>query len=529
MKGRTDRMQHNQKCQNLESGVSEVIGAVLLIALVVTAVAIVGVGLLSQPLPKQIPALESVISTSGNIVQITHNGGDTLQKGDFVVLVDGVDKTSLFNKDGALTWQSWSPGESLTVPYTNPNSVRIIYTGAGASATLSSANFGEFGVPTSVPTTTIPPTPTPTITHTITASAGANGAVTPAGVTTVNDGATPTYAITPNPGYNVVDVLVNGISVGAVTSYIFPSVTSDQTISATFAINMYTITASAGANGAVTPAGVTPVSYGATPTYAITPNPGYHVVDVLVNGTSVGAVTSYVFPSVTTNKTISATFAINTYTITASSGANGAVTPAGVTTVSYGATPTYAITPNPGYQVVDVLVNGTSVGAVTSYVFPSVTTNKTISASFQQSRVQIYYEGFESGSTGWSGGTRRNDGIHNTTGTWSMRLRNTESMFRTTSTVGYNDIIVQFAWATTLTASGEYARAEYSTDGGASYTTLDQINGPVTQTSLNIFTSSVLPASANNNANFRLRFRIAGNNNQDLLYVDDVKVTGIPI
>ena len=197
----------------------------------------------------------------------------------------------------------------------------------------------------------------------------------------------------------------------------------------------------------------------------------------------------------TTNKTISATFAINTYTITASSGANGAVTPAGVTAVSYGATPTYAITPNPGYQVVDVLVNGTSVGAVTSYVFPSVTTNKTISASFQQSRVQIYYEGFESGSTGWSGGTRRNDGIHNTTGTWSMRLRNTESMFRTTSTVGYNDIIVQFAWATTLTASGEYARAEYSTDGGASYTTLDQINGPVTQTSLNTvsYTHLTLP------------------------------------
>jgi len=219
-------------------------------------------------------------------------------------------------------------------------------------------------------------------TYTITASSGANGAVTPAGVTTVNYGATPTYAITPATGYHVVDVLVNGTSVGAVTSYTFPSVTGDKTISSTFAINTYTITASSGANGAVTPAGVTTVNYGATPTYVITPATGYHVVDVLVNGTSVGAVTSYTFPSVTTDKMISATFAINTYTITASSGANGVVTPAGVTTVNYGATPIYAITPSTGYHVADVLVNGTSVGAVTSYNFPSVTTDKTISATF---------------------------------------------------------------------------------------------------------------------------------------------------
>ncbi len=219
-------------------------------------------------------------------------------------------------------------------------------------------------------------------TYTITASSGANGAVTPAGTTTVNYGGSQTYAITPNPGYHVADVLVNGTSVGAITSYVFPSVNSDKTISATFAINTYTIAASSGANGAVTPAGSTTVNYGATPTYTIIPNTGYHVADVLVNGTSVGPVTSYSFPSVTSDKTISATFAINTYTITATNDTFGVVTPAGTTTVNYGATPTYTITPNTGYHVVDVQVNSTSVGAVTSYVFPSVTTNKTISATF---------------------------------------------------------------------------------------------------------------------------------------------------
>jgi filamentous hemagglutinin family protein len=70
---------------------------------------------------------------------------------------------------------------------------------------------------------------------TITATAGANGTVTPAGAHGVADGATPVYAISANGGYMVADVLVNGSSVGAVTSYTFAAVHADQTISATFA------------------------------------------------------------------------------------------------------------------------------------------------------------------------------------------------------------------------------------------------------------------------------------------------------
>ena len=151
-------MQHEKNCKNRESGVSEIIGAVLLIALVVTAVAIVGVGLLSQPLPKQIPALDAVISTSGNTIQITHNGGDPVQKENLMILVDGQDKTENFFKGADL----WSLGDSLTftpLNSQNPDNVKIVYTGAGASAILSSANFGESGiVPTITPTYPAPVT-----------------------------------------------------------------------------------------------------------------------------------------------------------------------------------------------------------------------------------------------------------------------------------------------------------------------------------------------------------------------------------
>ena len=52
-------------------------------------------------------------------------------------------------------------------------------------------------------------------------------------LSSVNDGANQSFTIPPNTGYHVADVLVNGGSVGAVTSYTFTNVTANQTISAT--------------------------------------------------------------------------------------------------------------------------------------------------------------------------------------------------------------------------------------------------------------------------------------------------------
>jgi len=75
-------------------------------------------------------------------------------------------------------------------------------------------------------------------THDITSSAGANGTISPLGVTAVGDGDVQTYTITPNFGYNVADVSVteNGVtsSKGAVTTYTFNNVIAVGSISATF-------------------------------------------------------------------------------------------------------------------------------------------------------------------------------------------------------------------------------------------------------------------------------------------------------
>lgn len=70
--------------------------------------------------------------------------------------------------------------------------------------------------------------------HTIRASVGANGTISPVGWTSVGEGGEQTFTITPDAGYAVAKVLVDGRSVGAVTSYTFRNVTQDHTIEAVF-------------------------------------------------------------------------------------------------------------------------------------------------------------------------------------------------------------------------------------------------------------------------------------------------------
>ncbi|MEW6052162.1 MAG: DUF1566 domain-containing protein [Nitrospirota bacterium] len=81
-------------------------------------------------------------------------------------------------------------------------------------------------------------------------------------------------------------------------------------------------------------------------------------------------------------KSVTATFAIKTFTLTATAGAGGSISPSGTVTVNHGASQTYTITPNTGYAIADVKVDGSSKGAVTTYTFTNVTGHHTITASF---------------------------------------------------------------------------------------------------------------------------------------------------
>jgi len=216
----------------------------------------------------------------------------------------------------------------------------------------------------------------------ITASAGANGHITPTGTSTVAPGGSKSYAITPDTGYHVANVLVDSVSVGAASSYTFTNVTTPRTISATFAQNTAsTITASAGANGSISPSGGVSVAYNGSQRFTITPNANYQAADVLVDGNSVGRVTSYTFTNVTAPHTISASFELLPYRITASAGANGTITPSGTVYVAQGANKSFTFTPNTGYGVWRRTVDGVE-GSSSSYTFNNVQADHTISVTF---------------------------------------------------------------------------------------------------------------------------------------------------
>jgi len=87
----------------------------------------------------------------------------------------------------------------------------------------------------------------------------------------------------------------------------------------------------------------------------------------------------------TTTKTYNYTF---TYTITALAGSGGSISPSGAVTVKSGDSVTFTITPNSGYAISDVKVDGKSVGAVTSYTFTNVLANHTIEATFAKQSTQ---------------------------------------------------------------------------------------------------------------------------------------------
>ncbi|MCX5814925.1 MAG: hypothetical protein NTX75_01605, partial [Proteobacteria bacterium] len=292
-------------------------------------------------------------------------------------------------------------------PATNYSIVDILVDGASVGFPLFSVSTYEF---TNVSANHTISATFDIATHTITASAGENGSITPSGAITVNQGTSQNYAITPSTGYQVADVLVDGVSVGAVSTYTFNNVAVSHTISATFDIITYTITASSGTNGSVSPTGVTSVTHGASLTYIVTPAANYSIADVLVDGVSVGAVSIYEFTDITVNHTISATFGINTYTITASSGENGSISPTGVASADYGASRHYTITPATNYSITDVLVDGSSVGAVSTYTFTNVSANHTISAAFDIVTHTITASAGENGSITPSGAITVNQG-----------------------------------------------------------------------------------------------------------------------
>lgn len=217
-------------------------------------------------------------------------------------------------------------------------------------------------------------------TYMVTTTASANGTITPSSQM-VNHGATTTFTVTPATGYHASASGCGGSLSG--TTYTTGPITANCAVSASFTIDTYAVTATAGANGAITPASQT-VNHGATTTFTVTPDANYHASVSGCGGSLSGS--SYTTGPITGDCAVSASFEFNTWTVTAAAGANGAITPSSQT-VDHGATTAFTVTPAAGY---DASVTGCGGSlADTTYTTGPITANCTVSATFAADPVDL--------------------------------------------------------------------------------------------------------------------------------------------
>jgi len=89
--------------------------------------------------------------------------------------------------------------------------------------------------------------------------------------------------------------------------------------------------------------------------------------------------------------TVSQSGYTGSFTISASAGPGGTISPSGTSTVTCGGSKTYTITPKIGYAISSVQVDGAGVGAVSAYTFSAVSANHTIKALFKKKSRLVWW------------------------------------------------------------------------------------------------------------------------------------------
>jgi len=187
-------------------------------------------------------------------------------------------------------------------------------------------------------------------TYAVTCNVVGNGTCT-AAPATVDYGSTSNITVTPATGWHIFSVVdsVDGAQAG---SYTTSAITAPRTVTATFTIDTYAVTCNVVGNGTCTAAPAT-VDYGSTSNITVTPATGWHILSVVdsVDGAQAG---SYTTSAITAPRSVTATFAIDTYTVTCNVVGNGTCM-AAPATVDYGGTSNVTVSPAIGWHILSVV------------------------------------------------------------------------------------------------------------------------------------------------------------------------------
>ncbi|RVT47831.1 hypothetical protein EMM73_03510 [Rheinheimera sediminis] len=185
--------------------------------------------------------------------------------------------------------------------------------------------------------------------YTATANAGAGGTVTPASQRLV-EGSSAQFSISPQAGYQIASATgCNGSLTGQ--SYKTAALTADCTVSVSFRLNSYAVTATAGPGGSISPA-LQQVEHGNQAELQITTDNGYRISTATGCGGSLNG-DRYLTAAVTADCAVAVHFALKSYEVSATAGPGGSISPA-QQQVEHGGRAVLQLSTEAGYRLASV-------------------------------------------------------------------------------------------------------------------------------------------------------------------------------
>ena len=216
----------------------------------------------------------------------------------------------------------------------------------------------------------------------ITATALENGSISPTGQIFVPRGDDQSMMITPDDGYVIDSLVVDSTPITPNNTHVFWDVSQPHTILASF--RRFMLTATSDENGSIIPQGNIQASKGYDQTFDIIPNDGYAIANVFVDKVPQGDIDRFTFWEIQADHEIHASFILRPrHTIVATADEGGIITPSGNIQILEGDYPEFVMTPDPGYQIKNVLINQTAIEPVANYIFSNLQENATIHVSFE--------------------------------------------------------------------------------------------------------------------------------------------------
>ena len=354
-------------------------------------------------------------------LSITSSGNGTVGYSDYSI-TEGT--KSYYVDEGTSALLTITPNSGFRVGSLKVNGADITPYMSNNKYTISNI---QQNISVSVTFEAIPPT-----TYTLSITSTGDGIVRYSGNTinnttqsyTVNEGTSTFLTFTPNSGFRIKSVSVNGVDVTSnITDnqFTISNITQNTSIEVTFEPITHLLTITSMSNGKVcygeevvhNDAKSFKVKEGSLIELAFQPDNGYQVQLLNVNGTDVTSDmvdNKYTILNFSNNTTVYVTFekipvAPTAYTLSITSSANGSVTYNGYTidgttksfTVNEGTSATLTFTPNSNYQIGSVKVDGVDVTSSVSnnqYTISNISKNTTVSVTFEvKPGTLLSYEG----------------------------------------------------------------------------------------------------------------------------------------